>query len=94
MSAAYEGATSLDIVQAVMTIEPLDGRDKDFHQFEYYMGETTFNAYKNLNKFEETKSIETKEAIMNAISGYIDEHSDKDSIWNVAGQKDDDEIEV
>jgi hypothetical protein len=60
----------------------------------YYMGVTALDIRINANMVIKRKSIETREAIINAVTGYIDEHNNKDSVWNAVNQKSEEECKV
>jgi hypothetical protein len=94
LSAAFDDDPTLYEIEALLSANPEDTASNDFHDFMYYMGETALNTYIDTDSLKGITSRDTREAIINSISSYIDEHSDKESVWNIAGQKESDEIEV
>jgi hypothetical protein len=92
VSVASEEASSITDVKATLLVEPQDAKTDAFHEFNYYMGDMSFDAHFDADNTIRQKSDFTKIAIIKAISGYIDEHKERDSAWYPTDQKSESEI--
>ncbi|MDR1284897.1 MAG: hypothetical protein LBJ88_01705 [Campylobacteraceae bacterium] len=81
-------------VEGTVSAYPIDTKSNVFHDFMYYMGEKALSAHTSTNDFIEQRSPETRKAIVSAISNYIDEHDNQESVWGIANQKSEEEVKT